>query len=60
MKRVRSKLGDDATRPTYIFTEQGVGYRMPEPGDVSLNPPPRDPQVGAPQGVSLLAGATSE
>ena len=33
VKRVRSKLGDDATRPTYIFTEQGVGYRMPEPGD---------------------------
>ena len=26
---VRSKLGDDADKPTYIFTEQGVGYRMP-------------------------------
>ena len=34
VKRVRRKLGDDAARPTYIFTEQGVGYRMPEPGDV--------------------------
>ena len=34
MKRVRRKLGDDATRPTYIITEQGVGYRMAEPGDV--------------------------
>ena len=31
MKRVRRKLGDDATRPAYIFTEHGVGYRMPEP-----------------------------
>ena len=34
VKRVRRKLGDDAARPTYIFTEQGVGYRMPEPGNV--------------------------
>ena len=34
VKRVRRKLGDDATRPTYIFTEQRVGYRMPKPGDV--------------------------
>ncbi len=34
VKRVRRKLGDDAARPTYIFTEQGVGYRMPEPGTV--------------------------
>ena len=33
VKRVRRKLGDDATRPAYIFTEHGVGYRMPEPGD---------------------------
>ena len=33
VKRVRRKLGDDARRPNYIFTEYGVGYRMPEPGD---------------------------
>ena len=33
VKRVRRKLGDDATRPTYIFTEQRVGYRMPKPGE---------------------------
>ena len=33
VKRVRRKLDDDATRPAYIFTEHGVGYRMPEPGD---------------------------
>ena len=32
VKRVRRKLGDDAARPRYIFTERGVGYRMPEPG----------------------------
>ena len=35
VKRVRRKLGDDAARPTYIFTKQRVGYRMPKPGDVS-------------------------
>ncbi len=32
VKRARRKLGDDATRPAFIFTEYGVGYRMPEPG----------------------------
>ena len=33
MKRLRRKLGDKAARPAYIFTERGVGYRMPRPGD---------------------------
>ena len=33
MKRLRKKLGDKAARPAYIFTERGVGYRMPRPGD---------------------------
>ncbi len=28
IKNVRSKLGDDAGQPTYIFTRRGVGYRM--------------------------------
>ncbi len=28
VKRLRGKLGDDANRPTYIFTEPRVGYRM--------------------------------
>ena len=28
VKELRHKLGDDAARPTYIFTETGVGYRM--------------------------------
>ena len=30
VKELRHKLGDDAVRPTYIFTEPGVGYRMPK------------------------------
>ena len=31
VKELRYKLGDDAARPTYIFTEPGVGYRMARP-----------------------------
>ena len=31
VKRLRRKLGDTAARPTYIFNEHGVGYRMPDP-----------------------------
>ena len=31
VKRLRGKLGDDATNPTYIRNERAVGYRMPEP-----------------------------
>ena len=33
MKKLRRKLGDDAARPAYLFTERGVGYRMPAPSD---------------------------
>ena len=33
VKRLRRKLGDDAAHPVYIFTERGVGYRMPMPDD---------------------------
>lgn len=29
---LRQKLGDDPTRPRFISTEQGVGYRLLEPG----------------------------
>ena len=29
MSAIRRKLGDDADNPTYIFTELGVGYKMP-------------------------------
>jgi two-component system KDP operon response regulator KdpE len=28
---LRQKLGDDPTRPRFIATEQGVGYRLLEP-----------------------------
>ena len=28
LKKLRRKLGDDASSPTYIFTEPRVGYRM--------------------------------
>ena len=31
VKKIRRKLGDDAARPRYIFTERGVGYRMASP-----------------------------
>ena len=31
VKEVRHKLGDDAARPRYIFTEPGIGYRMARP-----------------------------
>ena len=31
IRKLRTKLGDDAADPAYIFTERGVGYRMPEP-----------------------------
>ena len=34
VKKLRRKLGDDAARPVYLFTERGVGYRMPGPGSV--------------------------
>jgi len=28
---IRRKLGDEASNPTYIFTEARVGYRMAKP-----------------------------
>ena len=31
VRKLRHKLGDDATNPTYIFTEINVGYRMAKP-----------------------------
>ena len=31
IKALRQKLGDDVNHPSYIFTETGVGYRMPTP-----------------------------
>ena len=32
VKKLRRKLGDQAKKPKYIFTERGVGYRMPHAG----------------------------
>ena len=37
IKTLRQKLGDDARKPTYIFTEHGVGYRMARPA-ATANP----------------------
>ena len=34
VKKLRRKLGDDATKPAYIFTERGVGYRMAKPSEL--------------------------
>ena len=33
VKQLRHKLGDDASKPAWIFTERGVGYRMARPGE---------------------------
>ncbi|MCY4429894.1 MAG: helix-turn-helix domain-containing protein [Rhodospirillales bacterium] len=33
VKKLRRKLGDDATNPARIFTERGVGYRRPRPDE---------------------------
>ena len=33
IKQLRTKLGDRAGDPTWIFNERGVGYRMPSPDD---------------------------
>ena len=42
--RLRRKLGDNAHQPAYIFTQPGVGYRMPQPDRPQPDgPPPDDP-----------------
>ena len=33
VKKLRGKLGDSATNPTWIFNVRGVGYRMSRPGE---------------------------
>ena len=33
VRNLRRKLGDSAADPAWIFSERGVGYRMPAPGD---------------------------
>ena len=39
INKLRRKLGDVGARPTYIFTERRVGYRMPKGGGVEETPP---------------------
>ena len=34
VKNLRRKLGDDASRPVYLFSERGVGYRLAGPDDL--------------------------
>ena len=34
VKKLRTKIGDDARNPQYIFTHAGMGYRMPDPREV--------------------------
>ena len=33
VSQLRAKLGDDAARPAFIFSERRVGYRMPRPDE---------------------------
>jgi len=33
IRKLRSKIGDDARNPRYILSERGLGYRMPGPDD---------------------------
>ena len=37
---IRRKLGDDPENPTYIFTENRVGCRMPKGEETATEPPP--------------------
>ncbi len=39
VSKLRRKLGDDAAKPTYIFTEPRVGFRMPKGGTPGEEPP---------------------
>ena len=35
VRSLRAKLGEDADKPTWIFNQRGVGYRMAEPGEAA-------------------------
>ena len=37
IKQIRKKLGEDAENPSWIFSERGVGYRMPRPGESPIS-----------------------
>ena len=45
IKSLRQKLGDNARKPTYIFTEHGVGYRMARAGAASERHGPVSPTI---------------
>ncbi len=34
VKKLRAKLGDDASTPTWVLNVRGVGYRMPPPSEL--------------------------
>ena len=42
VQKLRAKFGDGAAKPAHIFTEHGVGYRMPRPGSAGLRTPFRE------------------
>ena len=48
VQKLRAKVGDGAAKPAYIFTEHGVGYRMPRPGSAGLRTPFRERRRRAP------------
>ena len=33
IKKLRRKLGDDSGKPSYIFNERGLGYRLARPDE---------------------------
>ena len=33
VRNLRRKLGENATRPAWIFNQRGIGYRMPDPDE---------------------------
>ncbi len=59
VRRLRRKLNDDADRPSYVFTEPGLGYRMPEPESRTHVPPPPPPHPNPPL-INLLAAASDD
>ena len=46
VKRLRRKLGDDASQPAYLFTERRVGYRLAAPEPPRAEPVPGDAPDG--------------
>ena len=45
LRRLRSKLGEDATNPTYFFAEPRVGYRMAKADPQEESTQPQDNKV---------------